>query len=210
MDGRPPGLEEAKNVHQFDDTNSLAGRAAKADDPQMDPRYPVGKFSAESTVTPEKRKAWIAQLDALPRDLEQAIASLPAQRLDTPYREGGWTVRQVVHHLADSHLNAYTRIKLALTEDMPVIKTYEEQIWAELPDGKSADPSLSLGILKGVHQRLTILLDALSPEQFARPAQHPSWGPITVDWLLQMYAWHCRHHLGHIALVRENSTRVAT
>jgi len=169
----------------------------------MDPRYPVGQFAAEGNVTAEKRKAWIAQLDALPRDLRRALGALPAGGLDTPYREGGWTVRQVVHHLADSHLNAYTRIKLALTEDTPAIKTYEEQIWAELPDGKSADPNISLGILDGVHQRLTIVLESLSADQFARPAQHPSWGPVNVDWLLQMYAWHCRHHLGHIGLVRD-------
>ena len=168
----------------------------------MDLRYPVGKFTADSTVTPEKRKAWIAQLDALPRDLERTLAALPAQALDTPYREGGWTVRQVVHHLADSHLNAYTRIKLTLTEELPVIKTYEEQLWAELPDGKHADPSISLAILGGVHKRLTLLLESLSPEQFARPAHHPSWGSITVDWLMQMYAWHCRHHLAHISLVQ--------
>ena len=171
----------------------------------MDPRYPVGQFAAESNVTPEKRQAWIAQLDALPRDLRKALGSLPGGGLDTPYREGGWTVRQVVHHLADSHLNAYTRIKLALTEDTPAIKTYEEQIWAELPDGKSADPNISLGILDGIHQRLTIVLESLSADQFARPAQHPSWGPVVVDWLLQMYAWHCRHHLGHIGLVRESA-----
>ena len=169
----------------------------------MDSRYPVGEFAPDSSVTPEKRQAWIAQLDALPRDLRKTIASLPTSALDTPYREGGWTVRQVVHHLADSHLNAYVRIKLALTEDSPVIKTYEEQIWAELPDGKSADPTVSLGILDGVHQRLTLVLESLSAEQFARPAQHPSWGQITVDWLLQMYAWHCRHHLAHIGLVRD-------
>ena len=167
----------------------------------MDPRYPVGKFTADADVTPEKRQRWITEIDALPRNLERTLAALPASSLDTPYREGGWTARQVVHHLADSHLNAYTRIKLALTEDAPVIKTYEEQIWAELPDGRTADPGMSMSILDGVHRRMTILLESLTPEQFARTAQHPSWGPITVDWLLQMYAWHCRHHLAHIGLV---------
>ena len=169
----------------------------------MDPRYPVGQFAADNSVAPEKRKAWIAELNALPSNLRKAIAALPPGGLDTPYREGGWTARQVVHHLADSHLNAYTRIKLALTEDTPTIKTYEEQIWAELADGKSADPNVSLPILDGVHQRLAILLDSLTADQFARPARHPSWGPVTVDWLLQMYEWHCRHHLAHIGLVRE-------
>jgi hypothetical protein len=165
----------------------------------MDPRYPVGKFVPDPDVTPEKRRAWIRELDALPRNIARAIADLP---LDTPYRDGGWTARQVVHHVADSHLNAYTRIKLALTEDSPTIKTYEEQIWAELPDGRDADPAISLAILGGVHKRLTILLESLAPEQFLRPAQHPQWGPITVDWLVQQYAWHSRHHVAHIGLIR--------
>ena len=169
--------------------------------PRMDPRFPVGKFTYDPDVTPEKRRAWIAQLDALPGDLKRAVASLPSSGLDTPYREGGWTARQVVHHLADSHLNAYTRIKLTLTEESPAIKTYEEQLWAELPDGKHADPSMSFAILDGVHKRLTMLLQSLTPEQFARKAQHPAWGEITVDWQLQMYAWHCRHHVAHVTLV---------
>ncbi len=171
----------------------------------MDPRYPVGKFALDLDVTPEKRRGWIAELDRLPRDMKRAIGQLPASALDTPYREGGWTARQVVHHVADSHLNAYTRIKLALTEDSPVIKTYEEQLWAELPDGKSADPALSLAILDGVHRRLTIVLESLTPEQFVRPAHHPANGPTSVDGLIQMYAWHCRHHLAHIGLVTEAS-----
>jgi hypothetical protein len=166
----------------------------------MDPRYPVGKFVLDPDVTAEKRRAWIAQLNALPRDLRDALAQLPSGGLDTRYRDGGWTARQVVHHLADSHLNAYTRVKLALTEDAPAIKTYEEQLWAEMPDSKSADPALSLAILDGVHQRLSIVLLSLTAEQFARAATHPQWGPITVDFLVQQYAWHCRHHVGHIGL----------
>lgn len=169
----------------------------------MDPRYPVGRFAFDSDVTPEKRRAWIAQLDALPRDLRQALAELPPDRLDTPYREGGWTARQVVHHLADSHLNAYTRIKLALTEDTPAIKTYEEQLWAELPDGRTGDPEPSLAMLDGIHRRLTILLETLTPEQFARTATHPQLGQVSVDFLVQMYAWHCRHHLAHIRSVSQ-------
>jgi hypothetical protein len=171
----------------------------------MDPRYPVGKFEPDQSVTPEKRRGWIAQIEALPRDLRDALAALPASAIDTPYRPGGWTARQVVHHFADSHVNAYMRIKLALTEDSPTIKTYEEQIWAELPDGRTADVAPSLSIVDGVHQRLSILLNSLSTEQFGRTAKHPQWGSITVDWLLQMYAWHCRHHLAHIGLVREAS-----
>lgn len=190
-----------RNAHQFDDAYSLAARGGTADDRWMDPRYPVGKFSLDTEVTPDKRRRWIAEIDALPRNLEGALAELPPSSLDTPYREGGWTARQVVHHLADSHLNAYSRIKLALTEDTPAIKTYEEQLWAELPDGRTADPAISMSILGGLHQRLTILLESLTEEQFARPAQHPVWGSINVDFLVQMYAWHCRHHVAHIGLV---------
>jgi hypothetical protein len=176
----------------------------------MDPRYPVGKFVLDPDVTPEKRRAWIAQLESLPRDLKQALAQLPQGGLDTPYRQGGWTARQVVHHLADSHLNAYTRIKLALTEDQPAIKTYEEQLWAEMPDGKSADPAPSLAILDGVHQRLTILLNSLSTEQFAKTATHPQWGQMSVDFLVQLYAWHCRHHVAHVAGIRDQGSGISS
>jgi hypothetical protein len=174
----------------------------------MDARYPVGKFAFDSNVTPAKRRDWIARINALPQDLKQALADLPPGALDTTYRDGGWTARQVVHHLADSHLNAYTRIKLALTEETPAIKTYEEQIWAELPDSKDADPAPSLAILEGVHHRLAIVLNSLTPDQFGRTATHPQWGPITVDFLVQMYAWHCRHHLAHIGLAAERSALV--
>lgn len=166
----------------------------------MDPRYPVGKFALDKEVTPDKRRAWISQLDALPREMKQALAALPPGGLDTPYREGGWTARQVVHHVADSHMNAYIRIKLALSEDTPAIKTYEEQLWAEMPDSKSADPAVSLAILDGVHQRLTILLNSLTDEQFTRPATHPQWGQMSIDFLVQLYAWHSRHHVAHIGL----------
>lgn len=168
----------------------------------MDDRYPVGKFTHDPDVTPRKRKEWIAQVAALPVELNTALESLPAGGLDRCYREGGWTGRQIVHHLADSHVNAYIRLRLALTEDNPKIKTYEEAEWAELEDAKLADPSPSLAILEGLHKRFEILLASLRPEQFARQAQHPDWGPITVDWLLQMYAWHCRHHVAHIKQIR--------
>jgi hypothetical protein len=168
----------------------------------MDPRYPVGKFTHDPEVTPEKRKTWIAQIAALPSELNAALAALPPGGIDRPYRDGGWTARQVVHHLADSHLNAHTRLRLALTEDNPRIKTYEESEWAKLEDAQHADPSCSLMILEGLHARFKILLDAMKPEQFGRTADHPAWGPITVDWLVQMYAWHCRHHLAHIKQIR--------
>jgi len=168
----------------------------------MDPRYPVGKFTADPDVTAEKRKTWIAQIAALPSELNAALAALPPGGLDRPYREGGWTARQVVHHLADSHLNAHSRFRLALTETNPQIKTYEESEWAKLEDAQRADPSCSLSILDGLHARFKILLDSLTPDQFSRTADHPAWGPITVDWLLQMYAWHSRHHVAHIKQIR--------
>ncbi|MGQ0736710.1 MAG: YfiT family bacillithiol transferase [Acidobacteriota bacterium] len=167
----------------------------------MDPRYPIGEFAYDAEVTPDKRRGWIAQLDALPRNLEQTLRQLPAGALDTPYREGGWTARQVVHHVADSHMNAYIRIKLALTEATPTVKTYDEARWAELSDGRGADPAVSLAILTGLHHRLSALLNSLTPEQFACTLQHPEWGAITVDFLVQLYAWHCRHHVAHIGLV---------
>ncbi|HUE89942.1 MAG TPA: putative metal-dependent hydrolase [Vicinamibacterales bacterium] len=171
----------------------------------MDLRYPVGKFALDNDITPDKRRGWIRQLDTLPGDVRNALAELPPGGLDTPYRDGGWTPRQVVHHLADSHSNAYTRIKLALTEDTPALKTYEEQLWAEMPDGKTADVAPSLAILDGIHTRLTIVLESLTPDQFGRTAMHPQWGQMTVDVLVQLYAWHCRHHVAHIGLVRSRS-----
>lgn len=164
----------------------------------MDLRYPVGKFAVDPAVTPEKRKEWIAQVATLPDELNAALAGLPPGGLDRSYRDGGWTARQVVHHLADSHLNAHTRLRLALTEDNPAIKTYEESAWAKLPDALHGDPAISLSILDGLHKRFAILLESLTADQFARTAEHPEWGTISVDWLLQMYAWHCRHHVAHI------------
>ena len=176
----------------------------------MDPRYPVGKFALDENVTAEKRRAWIAQLEALPADMRQALEELPAGGLDTPYRDGGWTARQVVHHVADSHMNAYIRIKLALTEHSPAIKTYEEQLWAEMPDSKSVDPAVSLAILDGIHHRLTVLLNALNSDQFSRTATHPQWGQMTLDFLVQLYAWHCRHHVAHVRLSGAAAQRVAS
>jgi hypothetical protein len=202
----------AKKASTDPDAPLQAGAAQKGrvaadrqttDDRRMDSRYPVGRFAADPDVTPEKRRGWIAELDALPAALARAIAEFPPHKLDTPYRDGGWTARQVVHHLADSHLNAYTRIRLALTEDAAMIKTYDEQRWAELPDARDADPAISLSILSGLHRRLTLLLESLTPDEFARTAQHPVWGAVTVDALVQMYAWHTRHHLAHVGLARD-------
>jgi hypothetical protein len=170
----------------------------------MDSRYPVGKFVFDQEVTPEKRRRWIAEFARLPRLVTEAVAALPPGGLDTRYRDGGWTARQVVHHLADSHMNALTRVKLALTEDSPPLKTYEEQLWAELPDARM-DPAVSIAILEGVHSRFVTLFESLSEEQFARAASHPQWGQVSVDMLLQMYAWHCQHHVAHIRLAGDRA-----
>lgn len=167
----------------------------------MDPRYPTGPFTLDPDVTPEKRQGWIGAIGTFPVELHQALAALPADRLDTTYRTGGWTARQVVHHLADSHMNAYIRFRLVLTEDTPPLKPYEEQRWAELRDARTEDPSVSVGLLEGVHRRLHGLLTGLETRDFARTGHHPQHGAVTLDWLLQMYAWHGRHHLGHLRIV---------
>ncbi len=162
----------------------------------MDPRFPTGKFSFEPNPTPEKRRNCIAAIGAFPSELKAAMAGAA---LDQPYREGGWTTRQVVHHVADSHMNAFIRFRLALTEDKPAIKPYDEAAWARLADMK-LDPSVSINILDGLHQRWHTMLLAMSDAEFAREAVHPDHGPRTIDWFLQLYAWHGRHHIGHIRL----------
>lgn len=168
-----------------------------------DIRYPVGKFDSASPVTAESRAAAIADIAALPTRLRAAVSGLTDAQLDTPYRPDGWTVRQVVHHLADSHLNAYTRARLALTEDNPTIKPYAEQKWAELPDARSAPAELSIAILDGVHQRWVLLLRTLAGADFARTVVHPEHGrQMSLDFLTAMYAWHCRHHVAHITSLR--------
>lgn len=167
----------------------------------MDPRYPTGRFAYDSDVTPEKRAAWVAVIGRFPAELKDVLAVLNPAQVDTPYRPGGWTGRQVVHHVADSHMNAYVRFRLALTEDEPPVKPYAEDRWAELVDARTEDPAVSVGILDGVHRRWHTLLASLQPGDFERTLKHPEHGTITLDWLLQLYAWHGRHHLGHLGLI---------
>jgi DinB superfamily len=166
--------------------------------PETDLRYPVGRYQAPETITAAHRERWIQDLENLPARLAEAIAGLSDSQLDTPYRPGGWTVRQLVHHLPDSHLNSYQRFRLALTEDSPAIKTYDEALWAELPDARTAPVDPSLHLLQGLHARWTMLLRSLSDQQFARTFTHPELGKIRLDWTLGLYAWHCAHHLEHI------------
>ena len=169
----------------------------------MDPRYPVGTFEMPEQVTPSKRQQAIDELAATPAKLRAAAKGLSDSQLDTPYREGGWTVRQVVHHVPDSHLNAYVRLRLALTEQEPTIKPYEEGRWAELEDAKSAPIDVSLTLLDSLHERGVRLLRSLKAEDFARTFRHPDHGVRTVDWLLFLYAWHGRHHAAHITELRK-------
>ena len=167
----------------------------------VDLRYPIGRFSARSEVAPEERAAFIGQIAAAPAALRAAVTGLSDAQLDTPYRPGGWTVRQVVHHVPDSHLNAYTRFRLALTENDPLIRTYEQGAWAELPDSR-LPIDVSLRLLDALHGRWVVLLRSMSDTDFERPLRHPESGPMTLDMLLQLYAWHGRHHAAHITSLR--------
>lgn len=167
-----------------------------------DLRYPVGRFQLEGEITPARRQEWIETIAAAPGLIRAAVAGLTEEQLDTPYREGGWTVRQVLHHLPDSHLNAYVRFKLALTEAEPLVKTFEEAAWAALPDARTAPVAASLALLEGLHQRWVATLTAMSPDDFARRFRHPEMGTVPLDRLLALYAWHCRHHTAHITGLR--------
>ena len=168
-----------------------------------DPRYPIGKFQAADHPGDTMRSEFIQQIADTPSEVKKAVQGLTEQQLDTPYREGGWTVRQVVHHLSDSHLNSYIRFRLALTENEPTIKPYEEQLWAELFDARTAPVVLSLRLLESLHERWVMLLRSLKPADFSRTFRHPVNGVRNLDWLLQLYAWHGRHHVAHITTLKE-------
>jgi uncharacterized damage-inducible protein DinB len=167
-----------------------------------DLRFPTGKLAFDNDVTPDKRRPWIESIRTTPAKLRAAVDGITPRQLDTPYREGGWTVRQVVHHLPESHANAWIRFKLALTEDTPTIKPYNEDAWAKLPDVPNAPIEPSLVLLDALHQRWVALLDAMTDADFRRPLMHPERGVITLDTLLQIYAWHGPHHIGHVNIVR--------
>jgi hypothetical protein len=160
--------------------------------------YPIGRFHVPEQVADDQRREHIAAIADLPPAVRRTVERLDDRQLDTPYRSGGWTVRQVVHHLPDSHMNAYMRFKLALTEDEPTIRTYEEARWAELPDAKSGPITPSLDLLAVLHLRWVACLRAVPPAAFARRFRHPDLGVMSIDQLLALYAWHGRHHLAHI------------
>lgn len=164
----------------------------------QDLRFPVGKFSMPAQIDQAWRTSAIAAIAETPRNFRNAIAGWSDEQLDTPYREGGWTVRQLAHHLADSHMNAYTRFKLALTEDTPTIKTYDEALWAELPDARTMGVDVSLQLLEALHERWVVMLHTMSDADFARKLNHPERGPMPLDAMLALYAWHGRHHVAHV------------
>jgi uncharacterized damage-inducible protein DinB len=167
--------------------------------------YPIGKSEYIPDATPAQRKHWIDNIAATPANLRQAVAGMDDAKLDTPYRPGGWTVRQVVHHMADSHINSYMRFRKALTEDSPSITVYDEKAWAELYDARTLPIEVSLGLLDGIHARWASLLRHLDDAAFQRAFIHPELGPVTVDRALQLYSWHGRHHIAHITSLTERS-----
>jgi len=167
-----------------------------------DLQYPIGRFSYEGESAPAEREQFINDVSELPAQLRAAVAGLTDEQLDTPYRDGGWTVRQVVHHLADSHLNSYVRTRLALTEDVPTITAYDETQWAELEDARHAPVELSLVLLESLHDRWVRLLRSMAADDFQRTLNHPENGLMTLDAMLALYAWHGRHHVAHITSTR--------
>ena len=169
----------------------------------MDPRYPIGKYEPQPFSEKQKQE-WINDVRFLPLALENAILNLDEAQLNTPYRDGGWTVKQLVHHVADSHLNAYCRFKLGLTEDNPTIKPYEEALWAELKDTQNLPVNISITLLHAVHLRLHEILINITDEQFNRTVFHPEHKKeLTLWFLLGMYAWHSKHHTAHVTSLRE-------
>ena len=175
-----------------------------------DPRFPIGRAQIEFHLDPARREELISAIETTPERLREALAGIHEEEWDQPYRDGGWTVRQVVHHLADSHINSYVRFKLAVTEDVPTIKPYDEAAWAELPDVAGTPPEVSIKLLEAIHARLTSLLRSLPEEAFAREAFHPERNRnITIDTLLTIYGWHGPHHIAHIRQARERRRAAA-
>jgi hypothetical protein len=165
-------------------------------------RYPIGTMDVPDTYTASDLEGWLKDIIALPRLMREAVQNCTITELETPYRPDGWTVRQVVHHTADSHMNAYIRFKLALTEDNPTIKPYEEHLWAELPDSKM-EVEISLRLLEGIHARWATILRGMTDSDFQRTYVHPaSQRTFTLWQVAYMYSWHSRHHVGHVKLVK--------
>ena len=166
-------------------------------------RFPTGPFQPRLGLSNEDRQDLINRLERLPSEFRSAVESLSTEQLDSAYREGGWTIRQVVHHLPDSHLQGYVRFKLAMTEETPTIKTYQQDAWGDAADSRGAPVDPSLSLLEGLHQRWAYFLRTLSEDDFTRTYHHPEMGEVSLETTLQLYAWHGTHHLGHVKLVAE-------
>jgi len=168
-----------------------------------DLRYPIGPFHFPAQVSAQDRALYVQQISEAPARLRAVVAGLSEEQLETPYRPGGWTVRQVVHHVPDSHLNSYIRFRLALTEDEPTVKPYQEDRWAELPDARTTPPETSLQLLECLHDRWVTLLNSLSEAEWKRGFRHPELGLVSLEQNAALYAWHGRHHVAHILSLRE-------
>ena len=168
-----------------------------------DPRYPIGKFHFEGPLSEAQRAELISSIELLPSNMRAAVSGLNNQQLDTPYREGGWTVRQVVHHVPDSHMNAFIRCKLALTEDEPTIKPYAEDRWALLPDVQATPIEVSLALLDALHNRWVRLLRSLKPDDWKKNFRHPELGTVSLEKNLALYSWHSKHHTAHITELKK-------
>jgi hypothetical protein len=170
---------------------------------EQDLRYPIGRLNFESEINADMISSYIQDLEEAPANLRNAVEGLSEAQLDSPYRPGGWTIRQVVHHLPDSHLNSYVRFKLALTEDNPVIKTYDEKKWADLADTFNTDIFVSVELLTNLHSRWVNLLKSLCRDDFKKTFRHPELGLISLEKTLAIYAWHSKHHIAHIVSLRK-------
>lgn len=168
-----------------------------------DPRYPIGKFHYEGALNEQQKAQYLDDIEQTPARLRAAVRGLSEQQLDTPYRDGGWTVRQVVHHVPDSHMNSYVRFKLALTEEEPTIRPYMENLWAELPEARSAPIELSLVLLESLHKRWMLMLRAIKPDEWKRSFRHPELGLVNLEKNLALYSWHGKHHVAHVTSLRE-------
>jgi hypothetical protein len=167
-------------------------------------KYPVGRFDVKQAAPDaDERRRLIDSLASTPSQMTAAVAGLSETQIDMPYRDGGWTIRQVVHHVPDSHMNAYIRVKWGLTEDVPLIKTYDEKAWSELADARTAPIQMSLDLLAAVHLRWDAVWNSMADSDFARTIRHPEWGEITLAAMLRLYEWHGRHHVAHINGARE-------
>jgi uncharacterized damage-inducible protein DinB len=169
----------------------------------VDPRYPIGQFSYSGPLSAEQKEQCLSDIEETPARLRNALAGLSDEQLNTPYREGGWTPRQLAHHVPDSHMNSYIRFKLALTEDAPTIKPYEESLWAELPEAKNAPVEVSLALLDSLHKRWMMMLREFGDTEWKRTFRHPAMGPMSLEKTLALYSWHGRHHVAHITRLRE-------